>query len=341
MIKKIFLFLIFSLSLNCSSKKTSRDFFDKENNDISSQANFTPIKKLRSLSQVDLLTPQTAEKINQSLNDLKSTPGESQKIVAKQVAVWAFHKIVPETIKTPEKNQALLQAYQEKTSPAEVLKTATKVANNQENFVATNTKHVLYPTFEYDNNNEIKAIHGGHALENYTLDVINSPCILDQNESTIGIFVGKNNIGKTVKKNITEQEIIKNQRESRYIGKHGDLDILENNEKELFGVYSSKNHSMIDASQFPLMFADLSKKNSNGKVTLFTVGKYDKKNKNITSKKNILALSYEIQELLSEGKQITENLYSVRKAIEKHFKPDLITNGFPEGKLPGNFYLKK
>ncbi|MGZ6255282.1 MAG: hypothetical protein ACXWL5_04800 [Candidatus Chromulinivorax sp.] len=345
MIKKNFSLLILSLNffltLDSSSKKTPRSIFDTENQ-INSQTNLSPIKRLRSLSQTtDVLTPQTAEKINKNLQALQSTPGDSRKIAAQELADWAFSKIVPEAIATPEKNQALLEAYQNKTSPAHVLKTATKIANNQEDFVATNTKHVLYPTFEYNNKKEIIAVSGGHVLENYPSEVINSSCILDQNQRNIGIFVGKNNIGKTVKKNITEQEIIKNQKDSKYIGKHGDLDILENKEKELFGVYSSKNHSMIDASQFPLMFVDLSKKNSNGDVTLFTIGKYNKKNKNITSKKSILALSSEIETILSEGKRITENLYSVRKAIEKHFEPDLICNGFPDGKLPGNFYLKK
>ncbi|MGZ6251128.1 MAG: hypothetical protein ACXWL2_03805 [Candidatus Chromulinivorax sp.] len=343
MIKKKFSLLILSLNffltLDSSSKKTPRSIFDTENQ-INSQTNHSPIKRLRSLSQTtDVLTPQTAEKINKNLQALQSTPGDSRKIAAQELADWAFSKIVPEAIATPEKNQALLEAYQNKTSSAEVLKSASKIAENREDFVATDIEHILKPDFQYDDENKIIAVRGGHVLQNYPSDVINPVSLLDQSKGNIGVFIGPKNIGKTVKWNMTSQEIIENQKKSKCIGRDGDLDILENKEKELFGVYSSKNNSMIDASQFPLMSANISKKSSDGKVTIFTVAQYNKENKKIIPKKTISASSLEILQLIKEGQKINENVYSVGKAIEEHFKPDLMSNGFPDGKLPGRFYL--
>ena len=326
-----------------------------------SGVNKSPIKALeRSIGSGNDLTSPMVLDMSKKLEALQQTEGRSSERAADGVVEYACSKLgldLDEEANSVSLNNGLLGAFgspdhNKKKRAATLIEVASKKASKavKRQCLVVDTQHAVVGEVKRKSpTSKVKGLSGRHSIDSYNAGELEPHCVIGQCGLTLGVLAfGKTK--KTVKFGMTEATVIENRKKARLFATkvatdplQSDLIVSKVSKNGFLGSYPSKNHLLVDNTQFPLLVAKRKKK-SNEDITLVRLAKLNSGYKSLESSSRPLVVSPDIfDSMMKKGSPLKTvekevSMVDITDPIQNKFGGDLIAHGFSNGKLPSPVY---
>jgi len=283
-----------------------------------------------------MLTPEVTN-LKRRLEDMDDTPAGTKQ----QKAYDVVRKLDLDSFSSPIDDENDLAAVNAKRHAVyrdpnfrtrlELMNTAAEYTGDSSSFIALDTHHVLHPTVT-PTPKKYK-VSGGHSPENYGVYDFERPCVVAQDDETIGAFV-YGDVVKTVRFGLDEDEIVRNARFSSLVASKGDLLIKQTPKGYFVGCYHDSLNFLDQRTQFPILVVYGDLYDTYGNIILCYLAEFDAHNQTVINMSPLTVSRSQFNSMVDNGAALLTqpgqpSFVDITKDVIAMFTSDLAKNQFP------------